>query len=110
MLFIEGEDPKINFEAMEKAFLKMKKMVEELYHKAQGGAETSIQVEGEGGCEGPPYPPSPSPSSSSSSSSSFSSFDESEHSSHKKNPSKKPSHSHDLPLLKLYIKFDFLIL
>jgi hypothetical protein len=50
----------------------------------------------------PPLSP-PSPSSSSSSS-----FDESEHSSHKrKKNSKKSSHSYDLPLLKLDVKFGF---
>ena len=53
MVFIEGEDPKINFEAMEKSFLQMKKLVEELYRKAQGGAETSIKVERKGGSEEP---------------------------------------------------------
>jgi hypothetical protein len=55
-----------------------------------------VKEEGEG--EEPPKPPSP-PSSYSS--------DESEHSSHKrKKHSKKSSHSHDLLLLKLDVKFD----
>jgi hypothetical protein len=64
----EGEDPIMSFEALMEAFLKMKKMVEELYHKVQGGAKKSVKSEGEGGGEKPPEPPS-SPSSSSSSSS-----------------------------------------
>jgi hypothetical protein len=76
-------------------------MVEELHRKAQGGAKTSVKAKGEGGGEKPPEPTS-SPLSLSPSSSSF---DESEHSSHKK----KPSHPHDLPLLKLDVKFELSI-
>jgi hypothetical protein len=66
----------------------------------------AVKEEGEG--EKPPNPPSPPSSSSYSSSSSPSSSDGSEHSSHKrKTHSKKSSHSHDLPLLNLDVKFYF---
>jgi hypothetical protein len=51
MVSKEGEDPKISFEALTDAFIKMKNMVEELNPKAQGGAKTSVKVEGEGGGE-----------------------------------------------------------
>jgi len=33
----------MSFEAMTEAILNMKTMVEELYHRAQGGAETSVK-------------------------------------------------------------------
>jgi hypothetical protein len=90
----------MSFEDLTKAFLKMKRMVEGLHCKSQGGDETLVKYEGEGGGEKPPDPPS-SPSSSSSSSS-----DDRKNSTHKKKPSKKYSHSHDFPLLKLDVKFD----
>ena len=92
---------------MMEEFLKMKTMVEELYHRAQGEGESLVKVneevessaraegEGEGG------EPLKTPSSPSSSSGA------SEHSSHKKKHSKKSSHSRDFPLLKLDVKFYF---
>jgi hypothetical protein len=49
-------------EDLTKVFLKMNKIVEELHHMAQGGAETLVKNECEGGGEEPPKSPS-SPSS-----------------------------------------------
>jgi hypothetical protein len=41
----EGEDPRMSFKAMTEEFLKMKKMVEELTLKVQGGAKKLVKVE-----------------------------------------------------------------
>ena len=85
-------------------------MVEELYHGDQGEGtlsikalwepESLIRYKGEGESGTPPKPTSsPSPSSNAI-----------EHSSHGKKNSKNSSHSHDFPLLKLDVKFDFLFM
>jgi hypothetical protein len=74
----------------------MKAMVEEMYEgrkkaKEEDTLENVELVKGEGG--GPSETPSPSSSSAS------------EHSSHKKKATKKSSHAHNFPLLKLDVKF-----
>lgn len=103
---VEGEYAMMGTKAMMDAFLKMNKMVEVLYNRDQeeGALSTkapkevklSVRAKGVGGGGDPLESPSPS--------SYYSS--ESEHSSYKKKSSKKYSHSHDLPLLKLDAKFD----
>jgi hypothetical protein len=99
----EGEYPPMRLEEFMDTLRSMREIIDDLYRRIHKSSDEEYLVKVEGGGEGggPKEPSSPSSSSSSTNGAS-------EHYSHKKS-TKKSSHAHNFPLLKLDVKFELLI-